>query len=127
MIIHREIGSSYHRKHIVHVVDYSPLMVETKEKARVKERAAVHPPIFVGPASASLFSCFSTASSRERLGGSLYNCFGVKPVNLRSGRMASDARGENEHRWRGQGWVYAGPRGSPCVLLHLMMCLRENY
>jgi hypothetical protein len=63
MIIHREIGSSYHHKPIVQGwttplsvqrVDYSPVMVECKEEALVKEErqtevilAVVPPPIFL--------------------------------------------------------------------------------
>jgi hypothetical protein len=37
MTIHREIGPSYHHKPIVHGVNYSPLMVESKEEVLVKE------------------------------------------------------------------------------------------
>ena len=66
MIIHREIGSSYHHKPIVQGVDYSPLIMESDEEALVKEErrpeaipAAVPPPIFLQwqPAD-SLFRCF---------------------------------------------------------------------
>jgi hypothetical protein len=62
MIIHREIGSSYHHKLKVQGVDYPPLMVESKEEALVKEKrrpeailAAVPPPIFAGSSSISWF------------------------------------------------------------------------
>jgi hypothetical protein len=50
MIIHREIGPSYHHKAIVHGVNYSSLMVESKEETLVKEErwseaiSAVVPP-----------------------------------------------------------------------------------
>jgi hypothetical protein len=37
MIIHREIGPSYHHKPIVQGVNYSPLMVKSKEETLVKE------------------------------------------------------------------------------------------
>jgi hypothetical protein len=54
MIIHREIGPSYHNKCIVQGVNYSSLMVESKEEKLVKEEkwtevipAAVPPPIFL--------------------------------------------------------------------------------
>lgn len=66
MIIHREIGSSYHHKPIAQGVDYSPLIMEIDEEVLVKEErrpeaipAAVPPPIFLRwwPA-ASLFWCF---------------------------------------------------------------------
>jgi hypothetical protein len=53
MIIHREIGSSYHHKPIVQGVDYSSLIIGIDEEAWVKEErrpeaisAAVPPPIF---------------------------------------------------------------------------------
>jgi hypothetical protein len=58
MIIHREIGSSYHHEPIVQGVDYSPLMVESKEEVLVREEsrpevipAVVPPLIFAGSAS----------------------------------------------------------------------------
>ena len=66
MIIHREIGSSYHHKPIAQGVDYSPLIMEIDEEVLVKEErrpeaipAAVPPPIFLRwrPA-ASLLWCF---------------------------------------------------------------------
>jgi hypothetical protein len=54
MIIHREIGLSYHHKPIVKGVNYSPLMVESKEEVLVKEErwweatpAAIPPQIFL--------------------------------------------------------------------------------
>jgi hypothetical protein len=54
MIMHREIGQIYHHKPIVQGVNYSPLMVESKEETLVKEErwpevilAAVPPPIFL--------------------------------------------------------------------------------
>jgi hypothetical protein len=54
MIIHREIGPSYHHKPIIQGVNYSPLMVESKEEKLVKEErwpevilAAIPPPIFL--------------------------------------------------------------------------------
>jgi hypothetical protein len=37
MIIHREIGPSYHHKPIVQGVNYSPLMVESKGEVLLKE------------------------------------------------------------------------------------------
>ena len=37
MIIHREIGSSYHHKPIAWGVDYSPLIMEIDEEVLVKE------------------------------------------------------------------------------------------
>jgi hypothetical protein len=83
MIIPREIGSSYHHKPLVEGVDYSSLMVESKEGTLVKEKRrpeailATFPPlIFVGSASL-VVSCFSIDSSREHLegGGSLYRDF----------------------------------------------------
>jgi hypothetical protein len=37
MIIHREIESSYNHKTIVHGVNYSPLMVGSKEETLMKE------------------------------------------------------------------------------------------
>jgi hypothetical protein len=37
MIIHREIGPSYHHKPIVQGVNYSSIMVESKEDTLVKE------------------------------------------------------------------------------------------
>ena len=66
MIIHREIGSSYHHKPIVQGVDYSPLMMKNSVEALVKEErrpeaipAAVPPPIFLRWQTAdSLFRCF---------------------------------------------------------------------
>ena len=54
MIIHREIGSSYHHKPIVQGVDYSPLMTKSSMEALVKDErrpeailAAVPFPIFL--------------------------------------------------------------------------------
>jgi hypothetical protein len=38
MIIHREIEPSYHQKPIVQGVNYSSLMVESKEETLVKEQ-----------------------------------------------------------------------------------------
>ena len=66
MIIHREIGSSYHHKPIVQGVDYSPLMMKNSVEALVKEErrpeaipAAVPPPIFLRRRTAdSLFLGF---------------------------------------------------------------------
>jgi hypothetical protein len=58
MIIHREIGSSYHHKHIVQGVDYTPLIMESddealvKEERRVKAISAVVPPSNVPPVAA---------------------------------------------------------------------------
>jgi hypothetical protein len=43
MTIHREIGLSYHHKSIVQGVNYSPLMVESKEEVLVKEK--MHPKV----------------------------------------------------------------------------------
>jgi hypothetical protein len=52
MKIHREIGLSYHHKPIVYGVNFSHLMVESKEEVLVKEErwpevtpAAIPPPI----------------------------------------------------------------------------------
>jgi hypothetical protein len=85
MTIHREIRPSYHHKPIVQGVNYSPLMVERKEEALVKEErwpeaipATVLPPIILwrlAEAPVLCFSYFSAASMRERLGRSLYSCF----------------------------------------------------
>jgi hypothetical protein len=54
MIVNRDIESSYHHKPIVHGVDYSPFMMESKEEVLVKEErwpeatsAVVPPPIFL--------------------------------------------------------------------------------
>ena len=66
MIIHREIGSSYHHKPIVQGVDYSLLMMMNSVEALVKEErrpeaipAAVPPPIFCRRRTADpLFMCF---------------------------------------------------------------------
>jgi hypothetical protein len=66
MIIHREIGSSYHHKPMVQGVDYSPLMMMNSVEALVKEErlpeaisAAVPPPIFLQRRPADpLFMCF---------------------------------------------------------------------
>jgi hypothetical protein len=85
MIIHREIGPSYHYKPIVQEVNYSPLMVESKKETFMKEErwpevipAEVPPPVFLrrwATTSVSWFSCFSLASLREHLGDSLYRGF----------------------------------------------------
>ena len=60
MIIHREIGSSYHHKPMVQGVDYSPLMMESNLEALVKEErrpetipAVVPPLIFLLAATCS--------------------------------------------------------------------------
>ena len=77
MIIHREIGSSYHHKPIDQGVDYSPLMMKNSMEALVKEErrpeaipAVVPPPIFLRRRTAdSLFRCFLSpprAPSRSR-------------------------------------------------------------
>ena len=66
MIIHREIGSSYHHKPIVQGVDYSPLMMKNSVEALVKEErrpeaipAAVPPPIFLRRRTTDpMFLCF---------------------------------------------------------------------
>jgi hypothetical protein len=54
MIIHREIEPSYHHKPIAHGMNYSPLMVESKEEMLVKEErwpeaipAEIPPSIFL--------------------------------------------------------------------------------
>jgi hypothetical protein len=54
MIIHREIGPSYHHKPIVQGVNYSPFMVEIKGGVLLKEErwpevtpAAISPLIFL--------------------------------------------------------------------------------
>ena len=64
MIIHREIGSSYHHKSMVQGVDYSPLMMESNVEALVKEErrpevipAAVPPSIFLLAAACSPLLC----------------------------------------------------------------------
>ena len=85
MIIHREIGSSYHHKPIVHGVDYSPLIMESDEEALVKEErrpeaipAAVPPPIFLRRRPAdSLFGVFNLQLRMFaiRIGGTLYRQF----------------------------------------------------
>jgi hypothetical protein len=69
MIIHGEIVSSYHHKPIVQGLDYSPLMVESKEEALVKEERrpdaipVMIPPSNIPPAtdnnlSGLVFLCF---------------------------------------------------------------------
>jgi hypothetical protein len=65
MIIHKEIGSSYHHKPIVRGVNYFPLMVESKEEALVKEErwpeatpAAISPPIFLQRLAIASIFCF---------------------------------------------------------------------
>jgi hypothetical protein len=65
MTIHREIGLSYHHKPIVQGVNYSPLMVESKEEVLVKEEmrpkatsAAIPPPIFLQRLPAASVLCF---------------------------------------------------------------------
>jgi hypothetical protein len=71
MIIHREIGSSYHHEPIVWGVDYSPLMVESKEEALVKEErwreaipAVVPLPVFLQRQTTTpLVLCFSIFAS----------------------------------------------------------------
>jgi hypothetical protein len=85
MIIHREIGTSYHHKTVVYGVNYSPLMVESKEEALVKEKrwpeaisAAFPPPIFLRRLAAGpvlCFPCFSAASSRKHPGDPFYSWF----------------------------------------------------
>ena len=82
MVIHREIGSSYHHKPMSRGVDYSPLMVESKEEAFVKEErrpeailAAVPPPIFAGSDLYFGVSLSASASLRKRLGGYFYSRF----------------------------------------------------
>jgi hypothetical protein len=54
MTIYREIGSSYYHKPILQGLNYSPLMVESKEEVLVKEErwpkvtpAVIPPPIFL--------------------------------------------------------------------------------
>ena len=75
MIIHREIGSSYHHKPKVQGVDYSPfimvMMVEMLEKMETTPaapRRSFPPPICN---SRSLFRCFcvSAALLPENVGG----------------------------------------------------------
>ena len=83
MIIHREIGSSFHHKPMVQRVDYSPLMMENSLEALVKEErrrevtpVAVPPPIFLLAAACSpLLYIFDLhlAMGRERLGDPLYS------------------------------------------------------
>jgi hypothetical protein len=70
---------SYHQKPIVQEVNYSPLMVQSKEEVLVKEEwwpeatlAVVPSPIFLQRLVAApvlCFSCFSATSLRECLGG----------------------------------------------------------
>jgi hypothetical protein len=78
MIIHREIGPSYHHIPIVQGVKYSPLIVESKEEMLVKEErwpevilVAVPPPIFLRRRASAFvlwFSCFSAVSLWEHSG-----------------------------------------------------------
>ena len=85
MIIHRVIGSSYHHKRMVPVVDYSPLMMESNLEALVKEErrpeaisTAAPPPIFLLAAACSPLLCIfdlRAAAGRERLGEPLYSWF----------------------------------------------------
>jgi hypothetical protein len=85
MIIHREIRPSYYHKPIVQGVNYSHLMVESKEETLVKEKrwpeaipAAVPLAIFLqrlAATSVSCFSCFSAASFWEYPGDPLYSWF----------------------------------------------------
>ena len=85
MIIHGEIGSSYHHKPMVQGVDYSPLMMESNLEALVMEErrpeaipAAVPPPIFLLAAACSpLLYIFDlrAAAGWERLGDPLYSRF----------------------------------------------------
>jgi hypothetical protein len=80
MIIHGEIVSSYHYKPIDQGLDYSPLMVESKEEALVKEERqpeaipVVVPPFNIPPAtdnnlSGLVFLCFTPPPLRECLRG----------------------------------------------------------
>jgi hypothetical protein len=76
MIIYSEIGSSYHHKPIDQGVYYSPFMVEIKDEVWVKEeRVSEGDSSRSSPSNLSRFSlcfvvsCFSIASSRERLRG----------------------------------------------------------
>jgi hypothetical protein len=82
-------------------------MVESKEEALVKEERRLEaiptavPPSNLPPAMdiglfGLAFLYFPSPLLRERLGGSLYSVFSVKPIYLRSKRMASDTRGANE-------------------------------
>ena len=85
MIIHREIGSSYHHKPIAQGVDYSPLIMEIDEEVLVKEErrpeaipAAVPPPVFLRRRLAdSLFGVFDLRLRifAIRVGGTLYRQF----------------------------------------------------
>jgi hypothetical protein len=77
MIIHREVGPSYHDKPIVQWVNYSPLMVERKEERWPEATPAAIPPLIflqqIAAASILCFSCFSAASLWERPGDPLYS------------------------------------------------------
>jgi hypothetical protein len=82
MIMHRDIGSSYHHKPTVQGVDYSPFMVESKEEAWVKEErwpevipAEVPHPIFIGSTSVSWFRVSPPPPHKNASGGSLYRVF----------------------------------------------------
>jgi hypothetical protein len=82
MIIHRDIGSSYHHKPTVQEVDYSPFMVESKEESCVEEErwpevipAEVPHPIFIGAASVSWFRISLLPPHKNASGGSLYRGF----------------------------------------------------
>ena len=81
MIIHREIGSSYHHKPKVQGVDYSPFIMETVEKSLEKmettpaaPRRSFPPPICN---SRSLFRgfCVSAALSQNSSGDYFYSRF----------------------------------------------------
>jgi hypothetical protein len=81
MTIYREIGLSYHHKPIVQGVNYSPHggeegegVGEGGEVAR-SDSGSESPsdlPLATSAASILCFSCFSTASPRDRRGGGVY-------------------------------------------------------
>jgi hypothetical protein len=63
MIIHREIGPSYHHKPIVQGVNYSPLMVESKEETSVKEERWPEAILASGsPSNLPLVTCSASIS-----------------------------------------------------------------
>ena len=75
MILHREIGSSYHHKSKVQGVDYSPFIMETVEKSLEKMETMPTAPRWSFPppicSSRSLFRGFGVSAvlSMENVGG----------------------------------------------------------
>ena len=111
MIIHRDIGSSYHHKSKVQGVDYSPFIMETAEKllekmetTPVAPRRSFPPPICN---SRFLFLCFCGTPSRERRGAIFIAGFRSKPSRWRKDRRqwSSDAQKRVAHAAKESGRV----------------------